>query len=255
MSHHPKIYMVLIGIALLAIVITGCSPALTATQSASNEDQAPATGATSTGSPAVSNAAVTETPAAAGSSSTGASGAGVKYVLVPSKSEASYQVREQLAQKDLPSDAIGKTNAIEGSVTLNPDGTVDQANSKFTVDLSTLKTDSGMRDNYVRRNILMTDQNPQAVFVPKEIKGLPADISQSGSVTFQVIGDLTINNVTKSVTWDVTGTNNAGDAAGIATTSFTFEDFNLNQPRVPVVLSVVDKITLNVTVTMQRSGS
>jgi polyisoprenoid-binding protein YceI len=252
MSHRSKIYGLLTGIALLAILITGCSPALTQTQSPGSGNQLPATGATNTNS----SSSAAETPAASTSSSpSGAAGAGVKYVLVPSKSEASYQVREQLARKDFPSDAIGKTNAVQGTITLNPDGTVDQANSKFTVDLSTLQSDSGMRDNYVRRNILMTDQNPQAVFVPTEIKSLPANIPQSGSFSFQVAGNLTINNVTKPVTWDVTGTNTGSEASGTATTSFKFEDFNLNQPQVPVVLSVVDKITLNVTVTLQPSGS
>ena len=31
---------------------------------------------------------------------------------------------------------------------------------------------------------------------------------------------------------------------GTATTSFTFEDYNIPQPHVSVVLSIVDKITL-----------
>jgi hypothetical protein len=53
------------------------------------------------------------------------------------------------------------------------------------------------------------------------------------------------------LTWDVTGSINNGEATGPATTSFTFEDFNLSQPKVPVVLSVVDKITLNVTLAFQ----
>jgi polyisoprenoid-binding protein YceI len=255
MSHHSKISILLIGIALLVILVTGCSPAVTQTPPPANGNQVPDTGPTSTNSPTVNAAPATETPAAAASSPTTVSpGAGLKYVLVPSKSEASYQVREQLARRDFPNDAVGKTSAIEGSITINPDGNVDQANSKFTVDLSTLKSDENMRDNYVRRSILKTDQNPQAVFIPTKISGLPAEIPQSGSVSFQVTGDLTINKVTKTVTWDVTGTNSGGEATGAATTSFTFKDFNLNQPQVPVVLSVVDKITLNVTVTLQREG-
>jgi polyisoprenoid-binding protein YceI len=186
-------------------------------------------------------------------SPTSASGTGLKFVLDPSKSEASYAIREQLARINLPSDAIGKTNAIAGSLTLKPDGSVDSANSKITVDLSTLKSDEGMRDNYVRQNILQTGQYPQAVFVPTQISGLPATLPTSGNVSFKVTGDLTIRNVTKPVTWDVTGSVSNGVATGTATTSFTFEDFSLTQPRVPVVLSVVDKITLNATVTFTQS--
>ena len=57
---------------------------------------------------------------------------------------------------------------------------------------------------------------------------------------------MTIRDVTKPITWDVTGNFTGNAATGKATTTFTFEDFNLNQPHVASVLSIVDKITLNV---------
>jgi polyisoprenoid-binding protein YceI len=252
MSHHSKIHILFIGIALLVILVTGCSPVATQTQTPNVENQVPSTGATSTATAAQPPAVTAATPPSTVGSSPSASG--VKYVLVPEKSEASYAVREQLAGRDFPNDAVGRTNAIEGSITLNPDGTVNPA-SRFTVDLSTLVSDSPMRDNYIRRNTLKTDQNPLAVFVPTQISGLAGGIPQEGPVTFQVLGDLTINNVTKPVTWDVTGTISAEEAAGTATTNFTFGDFNLSQPRVRSVLNIVDKITLNVSVTLQRAGN
>jgi polyisoprenoid-binding protein YceI len=170
---------------------------------------------------------------------------------VASGSQASYAVREQLASLSLPSDAIGTTSAVSGSISVNPDGSIDSANSKITVDVSTLHTDSGMRDNYVARNILQSGQYPQAVFVATQVSGLPKTLPQSGRVSFKLTGNLTIRNVTKPVTWDVSGAITNGKAAGTATTSFTFEDFNLSQPHVGMVLSVVDKITLTVTVTLQ----
>ena len=224
------------------VVLAACAPVATS-------NQIPTAGSTA--------AAQANLTATSGSSSAGSSegGSGVKYVLVASKSEASYSVREQLARLNFPSDAIGKTSNISGSITITPDSKIDSANSKFTVDLSSLQTDQAMRDNFVRRNVLQTDQYPDAVFVPTQVSGLPATIPQSGSVNFQVTGNLTIRDVTKPVTWDVTGSIANGEATGMATTSFTFEDFNLTQPHVSVVLSVVDKITLTVKVDLQVSGS
>jgi polyisoprenoid-binding protein YceI len=73
-------------------------------------------------------------------------------------------------------------------------------------------------------------------------------------VSFKVSGDLTIHNVTKPVSWDVTGQVQADQATGVATTTFKFEDFGLNQPQVPVVLSVVDSITLEVDLTLQKAA-
>ena len=52
---------------------------------------------------------------------------------------------------------------------------------------------------------------------------------------------------------DVTGKIDNGAASGTATTSFTFSDFNLSPPQVPVVLSVVDKITLEVNGEIQQA--
>jgi polyisoprenoid-binding protein YceI len=176
------------------------------------------------------------------------------YEIVTDKSQANYRVTEQLVKNDLPNDAVGTTDAINGSITLLPDEKVDASHSKFTVDLTNLKSDSNMRDNFVRRNVLQIDQFPQVEFVPTDIKGLPVPVPQSGSVTFEVTGDLTIRDVTKSVTWQVTGEINNGLATGKATTHFTFADFNLTQPKVPVVLSVEDNIILEVTIVMRPGG-
>lgn len=253
-------------LTIIAVLLAACAP-MTAAPSSNSVNQVPITGASPT-SPSTSLSSATAEPASptslpaltnpaptTASSGANSSGSGVKYVLVASKSEASYAVREQLARLSLPSDAVGKTNAISGAVTLNPDGSIDSANSKITVDLSTLQTDSAMRDGFVSRNVLQTSQYPLAVFVPTQISGLPASLPQSGNVAFKVTGNMTIHNVTKPVTWDVTGAINNGDATGTATTSFTFEDFGLNQPQVPVVLSVVDKISLTVTLDFQKAGN
>ncbi|MBE0699273.1 MAG: YceI family protein [Anaerolineaceae bacterium] len=197
----------------------------------------------------------TSLPAVAENQDSGSSTAEVGvYVLIPEKSKASYRITEQLVNNDLPNDAIGTTSGISGSIKLLADGTVDKENSKITVDLSKLQSDRSMRDNYVRRNILQTAQYPEAVFVPVEIKGLSNPIPQSGSVSFQVSGDLTIRDVTKPVTWDVTGEIVNGEATGKATTNFAFADFDLTQPKVPVVLSVEDKIILEVEVALKPSG-
>ncbi len=177
------------------------------------------------------------------------------FNLVTDKSSADYRVREQLARLNLPSDAIGKTSQINGSVAVKADGSIDSSASKITVDISSLASDSSMRDGFVGRTILQTGQYPTVVFVPTSVSGLAWPLPQSGPVSFKVTGNLTVKDVTKPVTWDVTGAIQNGVATGTATTSFTFEDFGLSQPHVPVVLSVVDHIALEVSVTFQQAGN
>ena len=223
------------------MLVTACGGQSTPTPSAPTQPAAAATDV-----PLGSTPETTSVPSA---------GSGViVYQILPDQSEARYRVREQLASHDLPSDAVGATKQISGSIAVSPDGTIDSANSQITVDLTTLKSDSGMRDGFVSRSILGTSQYPNAVFVPKQVSGLPSPLPTSGDVTFKLSGDLTVRDVTKPVTWDVTGSIQGDQAKGTATTSFTFEDFNLQQPRVPVVLSVENTIKLEMDVTLQRQA-
>lgn len=50
--------------------------------------------------------------------------------------------------------------------------------------------------------------------------------------------------VTRPTVWQVTARYDRGRIMGSARTAFTFADFDLTQPRVPVVLSVADTIRL-----------
>jgi polyisoprenoid-binding protein YceI len=242
-----KISFRMISLTMALVLVAACASAPTPAPIPADTPAPVATASAAAATTAPGAAAPTTAAAASGSSE-------AKYVLVPANSEASYSIREQLAQRNFPNDAIGKTNAISGSVTVNADGTIDTAASQFTVDVSTLKSDQSMRDGYVSRSILQTNKYPLVTFVPTQATGLPATLPQSGNVSFQLAGNLTIRDVTKPVTWDVTGTVSSGEATGVATTNFTFEDFNLSTPHVSVVLSVVDKITLNVSVDLKPAG-
>jgi polyisoprenoid-binding protein YceI len=192
------------------------------------------------------SASPTLAPAATVAASGGALGEGqILLQFAPSGNEARYRVREQLANVSLPSDAVGRTSAISGAIVINADGSIASDQSKVSVDITGLKSDRSQRDRYLQNNVLQTSQYPAAEFVPTGVTGLPSPLPTSGAVAFQLTGDLTVHGVTKSVTWDVTATATDGnDLAGTATTSFTFADFGLTQPRVPVVLSVEDTIKL-----------
>lgn len=174
----------------------------------------------------------------------------LRFVVVPESSQARYRVREQLANRDLPNDAVGATNIISGTMVIDGDGNLVPDGSRFVIDMSTVQSDSSRRDGYVRNNVLQTAQYPNVTFVPSAITGLPSPLPASGEGTFQMTGDLTIRDVTKPATWAVT-LSRAGDTlTGQATTSFTFADYNIPQPRVPILLSLQDLIKLEFDFTM-----
>jgi polyisoprenoid-binding protein YceI len=172
---------------------------------------------------------------------------GLQLVVAPDGNEARYRIREQLVGVDLPNDAVGATSDVSGGIAFDATGTLVPASSKFIVNVGALKSDKDRRDGYVRGRILETSQYPTVELTPTAIRGLTLPLPTSGNKTFQIVGDLTVHGVTKPTTWNVTASFDRGRVSGAAATSFLFSDFGLNQPRVPVVLSVADSIKLEYT--------
>jgi polyisoprenoid-binding protein YceI len=164
-------------------------------------------------------------------------------VTAPGGNSARYRVREQLVGFDLPNDAVGTTGAVTGTIIIGADGKVSPA-SKFVVDVTPLKSDKERRDGFVQNRLLETAKYPTVNLTITSVDKLHLPLPASGPVMFDLKGDLTVRGMTKPTTWHVTGTTNGTQAAGTAVTAFTFEDFGITKPKVPVVLSVADTIKL-----------
>ncbi|MFN4071565.1 MAG: YceI family protein, partial [Thermus caldifontis] len=161
--------------------------------------------------------------------------------------EARYRVREQLVQIGI-AEAVGTTQAVKGQVALQG----GKASGEFAVDLRELKSDQERRDNYLRRNTLQTDRFPTATFRPKEVRGLPSPLPQRGGFPVQVVGDLTLRDVTQEVAWEGEAEFLGDEVKVRLKTEFPFERFQLTQPRVPILLSVENRIRLEVDLTLRR---
>jgi len=196
-------------------------------------------------------AAPQNTPTTQATAAPAASGDNLRFVLVEGSNEARYRVREQLARVNLPGDAIGATKTISGVIVTTKDGKIVKEQSKITIDISKLQSDSGQRDNFLRDNTLQTRRYPNVVFIPTEAQGLAWPL-KDGPIEFKLIGDMTVRDVTKSIPWDVKLTVTGNDAKGQATTSFKFAFFNIEPPRVPTVLSIEDNIKLEIDLTLKK---
>ena len=197
-----------------------------------------------------SSAAVTEAPAPVVTQ--GSSTAAIRYVTAPAGNAARYRIREQLVGLDLPNDAVGETSSVTGTIAADARGNIIASASKFTVDVTGLKSDKDRRDNYVRRRVLETEQHPVVTFVPKSVRGIALPLPKSGTKTFELVGDMTVRGTTKPTVWKVDATFGDAGMTGEATTSFTFADFGLTQPKVPVVLSVDETIKLEIDFSLIR---
>ena len=165
------------------------------------------------------------------------------YLVAPTGNEARYRVREQLVGVDLPNDAVGITKEITGGLVFDPSGTVVHDSSRITVTIANLKSDKDRRDMYVKRRTLETDKFPTVELVPTMVRGLTAKPTAEPT-SFELLGDLTVHGVTHPTAWRVTAHGDGDDIVGTAITAFTFKDFGLDQPKVPIVLGVQDTIKL-----------
>lgn len=171
--------------------------------------------------------------------------------------KVSYRVAEELVGLNFLGDAEGTTEAIKGALVLHPDGSIDSANSKVTVDLRTLKSDQDMRDSYIKGRTLETNKFPIAEFVARKLKGvpfpLPAPEQSGGQSHFQLVGDLTVHGVTKQVTLEGYAYFGRDMITGWANTSFTFATFHLTKPTVAHLLTVYDEIQLDIEFGLKRN--
>jgi polyisoprenoid-binding protein YceI len=170
-------------------------------------------------------------------------GAHVTYNVAPLGNEARYRVFEELASIG-HNEVIGKTRDVKGKIVVDANGMVVKDSSKIVVNAQSLTTDQKRRDAHLKTQTLETDKFPEVTLVPVSFEGFTGDIPAGQEKTFTMLGDLTVRNVTKPMKWDVVARRQGNDIVGTAKTVFTLQDFNIEKPRVVMVLSVADTVRL-----------
>ena len=217
-----------IFVALATLAISACSPGEPETAFASSSTP---------GGNAVRDAV---TPASM-------NGAALRLVLASTGNAARYRVRERLMGHDFDNDAIGETKNLTGAIAFDSNGKVIREASKFTVDAGSFVSDKDRRDGFVRGRLLEAEQYPTVMLVPTSVRGMTIPLPKTGSRPFEMTGDLTVRGVTRPTIWNGTVQFKDGAVSGSAATAFTFDDIQMEQPRVPVLLSVADTIRQEIT--------
>jgi polyisoprenoid-binding protein YceI len=187
---------------------------------------------------------VSSTRAAAVQAVKPATAAVLRFVLAPTGNTARYRVRERLVGHDLPNDAIGETKSLTGAIEFDSKGKVIPQSSKFILNAGTFVSDQNRRDGFVRGRLLEADAYPSIVLVPTDISGVSLPLPASGTLPFEMTANLTVHGVTRPTIWKGSAKFQDGRVTGSAATAFTFDDIQMEQPRVPVLLSVADTIRL-----------
>ena len=167
-----------------------------------------------------------------------------RLTIAPDGNTARYLVREQLAGFDFPNDAVGETHEVSGSVGFNVDGEVVAEESSIVVNITGLTSDRDRRDGFIQRRTLEGETYPTVELVPIQTRGLEFPLPENSTLTFDIVGYLTVRDVTEVTSWRVTAQFNDGSLTGTARTEFTFDEFGMEKPSVGSVLSVADAIRL-----------
>ena len=205
------------------------------------------------GSSAAPLALSTAPPATAAATAAGSTGIAGSWTIA-SGSVAGYRVREQLAFLPAPSDAVGRTSAITGTVVIG--GTTDAltvTSAHLTVDVSTLTSDRQMRDQRIHEMGLQSDTYPNATFTLTEPITLPANAASVATLNVQATGTLTIHGTAQTVTIPLTArvSSNAIEVAG--STTFPFERFGMTPPSIGGFVSVQDSATMEFDIHLKQA--
>lgn len=161
---------------------------------------------------------------------------------------AGYRVEEVFAAGARSATAIGQTNDVTGELTVAGDQVTA---GSINVDLTTLESDEGRRDNAIRDRGLQTNQFPEATFTITEPVDLP-ELKDGIVATVAVTGDLTLHGVTRAITADIS-VRPFGDTFTIdASVPVAFADHDIEAPSVGGFVSVEDAGSLEFRISFQK---
>jgi len=208
----------------------------------------------------VAPGAIIVSPTATGDAATGTAGTSSAsasqqtFQIVPAQTTASYSVFENLIFQNKPNnDAVGTTHSVQGSFQIQTGASPLVTAMNIKVDLSTLQTDSQMRDNYVRQHTLETDTYPDATFVSVSTQGLPTTYNDGQSVHFQLTGNMTMHGKTNKEVFDVQGKVVSKTITGTATSTIYMTDFGIQPPNLANIAIAQNKVLVTITFTAKEA--
>lgn len=160
--------------------------------------------------------------------------------LVQAESQARFLVDEIL--NDQPKTVIGSTDQVAAQIVIDPANPANVQMGPVTVNARTFVTDSNNRNRAIQNAILETGTYEFITFTPKQFVGLPAAGAVGDTFAFQIVGDLTVKDVTKEVTFDITVTIDSNTRLhGLGSTTIFRNEFGLGVIELPFQVASVDQ--------------
>jgi polyisoprenoid-binding protein YceI len=155
------------------------------------------------------------------------------------RSSAFYTGRDALAAWK------GTTKDVNGSVAYDSQ-TGEFLKGEVQIGLASIDSGNGVRDARMRNEFLQTDKFPTATFVVKKIENFPkfSEWKQWGNrQKGKMVGDLTIRNITKPVTFDAEAIYTGKELKITGTSKVKMTDYGITPPSI-LLVTVEDTLGL-----------
>ncbi len=265
MKKNPTSLLLFLLVALMALSACGllqepeaASSTIEAipleTQAAGVATSEPATteAAEATTTPAEATVAPEATVAAPTEEAAAPAGTAQVFTIDQSASQVRFQLDEEL--RGQPTTVVGTTDQVAGQLSVNLADLSQTQVGIIQINARTLATDNNFRNRAIQNEILDTGSFEFITFTPTGIEGLPASATVGEAISFNLVGDLTIRDITLPATFTVEATAvSETQIVGTATAVVNRTDFGLQIPSVPNVANVEEQVELYIDFTANAS--
>lgn len=162
-----------------------------------------------------------------------------------------YRVDEELAGVGAAT-AVGRTSAVEGSMTIADDGSVSDVT--VDADVTQLRSDQSFRDRAIESQGLETGQFPDAGFTLDEPVTIPDEALSGETVTIPTTGTLTLHGVGQQVTVDLEARLVEDQIVAGGSIPVAMTDYDITAPSAQRVISIAEDGTAELQLFFERAG-
>jgi polyisoprenoid-binding protein YceI len=167
------------------------------------------------------------------------------FTIIPEESEARFTMDELL--RGVPTTVVGVTDQVAGEIAIDPENPANATVGTILVNARDLTTDSEFRNRAINNKILETGKYEFITFEPTSLVNFPENPQIGTELSFLIVGNLTIRDITQEVTFDAQVTVISEERIeGFATTMVPRADYDLQIPSVPSVAEVDEEVLVEI---------
>lgn len=169
----------------------------------------------------------------------------VLFEIVQAESEARFTINEILGGK--PNTVVGSTDQVAGQISIDFGNPSASQVGIIQINARTLLTDKGNRNRAIKNQILETNTYEFITFTPTAINGWPDAPVIGETMQLEIVGNLTLLDVTREVTFALTVVAvSETRLEGRGSVTIFYADYGITIPVVPSVTGVDDDLLLEI---------